>query len=152
MMQPEPDIVFNQGTEDEYVQKEKNAPTTFKEVWDLNSDKIFYGLKPNNNYKLREHEELHISYGERTNAYLLVEYGFALPNNPYDFFRVNNVTLQTFGLQPCAVFESRLKQLNLKETIRADLKDMGLHRDVLKLLRSNFTEPTDSETTNESCV
>jgi hypothetical protein len=30
-----------------------------------------------------------------------------------------------------------MKELNLKTTLRADLKTMGLNRDVLKMIRSN---------------
>ena len=34
-----------------------------------------------------------------------------------------------------AKFEEKLSELGLKDTLQADLKVMGLHRDVLKLLR-----------------
>ena len=34
-----------------------------------------------------------------------------------------------------AKFEEKLSELGLKDTLQADLKLMGLHRDVLKLLR-----------------
>ncbi len=38
--------------------------------------------------KIKKHDELFICYGERANSYLLVEYGFAIPDNKYDFVRV----------------------------------------------------------------
>jgi len=41
-----------------------------------------------------EGEELLISYGERANSFLIVEYGFALPDNRYDFFRFKGINLE----------------------------------------------------------
>ena len=37
-----------------------------------------------------------ITYGARANSFLLVEYGFAIRNNKYDFNRVKNVTVKNF--------------------------------------------------------
>ena len=86
--------IYNQGEDsDEYEDNEKREPVDFSKIWDLQSDTIFYGLKPNKRYQFEKHEEIFISYGERANSYLIVEYGFALPNNPYDFFRVSDISL-----------------------------------------------------------
>jgi hypothetical protein len=41
-------------------------------------------------------EEMFITYGARANSFLLVEYGFAIRDNKFDFNRVNNVTAKTF--------------------------------------------------------
>ncbi len=68
---------------------------------------------------------------------MLVEYGFAIPNNCYDFYRVNNVTIQDFSANELPSYRKNLEELNLKDTLRADLKIMGLHRDVLKMIRAN---------------
>ena len=67
-------------------------------MWDLNADDhIGFGLKLiNKNYSLKRHEQLHISYGERANSFLLTEYGFAIPENRYDYVRRSNLTLKSF--------------------------------------------------------
>ena len=41
-------------------------------------------------------EELFITYGARANSFLLVEYGFAIMDNKYDFNRVKDITVNTF--------------------------------------------------------
>lgn len=72
----------------------------------------------------------------------MVEYGFAIPDNRFDFFRRSNLTLATFYgdlmvVSPAirAKFDEKLDNLGMKDTLKADLKTMGLHRDVLKLIR-----------------
>ena len=96
-----------------------------------------------------EGEELLISYGERANSFLIVEYGFALPDNRYDFFRFKGISLekirkaaQDLGLQNSLASDEdtiiNLKNLKLKDTIRCDLKLSGLHRDFLRLIRSSL--------------
>ena len=63
----------------------------------MNADEnIGFGLKVQKNFSLRKYEQLHISYGERANSFLLVEYGFAIPDNRYDYVRRSNLTLRTF--------------------------------------------------------
>ena len=91
---------------------------------------------------MKQHEQLHITYGERANSFLLVEYGFAIPENRYDFVRRSNLTLATFYgdlmvISPAvrAKLEEKLDAIAMKDVLQADLKQMGLHRDVLKLLR-----------------
>ena len=64
--------------------------------WDLDAD-IGFGLRLSPNYDVKKHEELHICYGERANSYLLVEYGFTIPDNKYDFVRKKGITAETFG-------------------------------------------------------
>jgi hypothetical protein len=46
--------------------------------------------------RISKGEELFITYGERANSFLLVEYGFAIMNNKYDFNRVKNITVKSF--------------------------------------------------------
>jgi hypothetical protein len=66
-------------------------------VWDLESNEIFFGLQPNlKRYKVNQHSEVNISYGERANSFLLVEYGFAIPDNKYDYFRVSDIGVDKF--------------------------------------------------------
>lgn len=84
---------------------------------------------------MSQHEQLYISYGERANSFLLVEYGFAVRFNEYDFFRVNNVQISDFTSEVSPNFDSNLK--SLKPVIRADLKQLTLHLDVLALIRAN---------------
>lgn len=67
----------------------------------------------------------------------MIEYGFAIPNNCYDYYRVNNVQIGDFCDVEIPAYHSNLDALNLKESLRADLKIMGLHRDVLKMIRAN---------------
>ena len=70
----------------------------FAACWDLDADEeIGFGLKlVNRNYSIKKHQQLHITYGERANSFLLVEYGFAIPENRYDFVRRSNLTIETF--------------------------------------------------------
>ena len=76
----------------------------------------------------------------------MVEYGFAIPDNRYDFVRRSNLNLASFYGELMSVspdvkakFEQKLNENNLKDTLQADLKLMGLHRDVLRLLRCFVT-------------
>lgn len=68
-----------------------------------------------------------------------MEYGFTIANNPYDFLRVKNVQIADFTSTKSKFYEANLEKLNLKDTITADLKIISLHRDVLKMLRSNIS-------------
>ena len=91
---------------------------------------------------MKKHEQLHISYGERANSFLLVEYGFTILNNQYDFVRRKKITIETF-LQTEPIqeevrqrYEERLALLNMKEELQLDLKINAVHRDALKMLRA----------------
>jgi len=67
------------------------------ETWSLTDPMVAFGLMISNRFNpLKTHKELKICYGERSNSMLLVEYGFAIKNNKYDFVRVKNITIQTF--------------------------------------------------------
>ena len=75
----------------------------------------------------------------------MVEYGFCIPDNPFDFVRLDNVSIETFKEGPAesSDFLLNLDIMNMKQVIRADLKHAGLNRDVLKLLRADCTpEPS----------
>ncbi len=86
--------------------------------------------------QLKKYEQVYISYGNRANSFLLTEYGFAIPNNPFDYFRVKNVTIESLTQSKAhGSYDSNLG--NLKPVIRADLKKAGLNRDVLRMLRAN---------------
>jgi hypothetical protein len=61
-------------------------------------------------------------------------------NNPYDFVRVNNVTIASFVRQDQIHSDYERNLGELKDTIRADLKLAGLNRDVLALIRAIFSE------------
>ena len=105
----------------------------------------------NKNYKLRNHEEIRICYGERSNSFLLVEYGFAIKHNKYDYVRHKDITIKTFFPdsemtdEQALKFEELLAELRLKDRLQADLKSTALHRDVLKLIRCfvKATNPKD---------
>ena len=115
----------------------------YEQVWDLDAaDDIGFGLRldgPTDTVK--KHEQLTISYGARSNSFLLVRYGFAVPRNPFDFVRRSNITIQTFIEEPIAdpalktLFDAKLAELGMKDTLQADLKASGVHRDVLALIR-----------------
>jgi hypothetical protein len=100
----------------------QNRKDKVQSVWDLKNPEIGFGLRLTNSnmfmeYELKKHEEVTICYGERANSYLLIEYGFAIPNNKFDFVRVNDVTLKSFGLEN-AKLKSILKQkFNLKDRL-----------------------------------
>ena len=71
----------------------------------------------------------------------MVEYGFAIKDNQYDFVRRKNLTVDRFYPGRAVdgkvdeLFADKLMALNLKPQLQADLKQVALHRDVLKLLR-----------------
>ena len=46
--------------------------------------------------EIEEGEELNLCYGERANSFLLIEYGFTLPNNRYDFVRLPFIKKDSF--------------------------------------------------------
>ena len=70
----------------------------FEQVWDLDAaDDIGFGLRLDGpTDKVKKHEQLTISYGARSNSFLLVRYGFAVPRNPFDFVRRSNITIEAF--------------------------------------------------------
>ena len=45
---------------------------------------------------LVENEEVLIEYEAKNNAYLLVHYGFAVEDNPYDCVRANSISTYSF--------------------------------------------------------
>ena len=116
-----------------------------EDVWSLTDPLIAFGLMlTNKNYKLDKFEEIKISYGERSNSFLLVEYGFAIKNNKYDFVRHKNISISNFypelktepmNEEVALNYENELENLWLKPILQADLKSAAVHRDVLKLLR-----------------
>jgi len=116
----------------------------FEDVWDLKDANIAFGLKLYKNQTVKQNEQIFICYGERSNSFLLVEYGFAIPMNNYDFYRVNNVTIADFCDTEIPTYRGNLETINLKYTLRADLKIMGLHRDVLKMIRANQPQSEDN--------
>ena len=68
----------------------------FEQIWDLNDAEIGFGLKVGKRCQIKKHEQMFITYGDRANSFLLVEYGFTVPDNPLDFVRRSDVTLNTF--------------------------------------------------------
>ena len=117
-------------------------------MWDVNSEEVYFGIQMHVNHKFQKHEQVFISYGECSNSVLLTDYGFCLPRNRYDYFRVNGVTLEAFKVTEQAEFRANLEALNLKPELRADLKINCVHRDVLKLLRANLA----SESLENECI
>ena len=100
----------------------------FEQVWNLQSPeeeaKIGFGLKVIKNYSVKKHEQLYITYGERGNGFLLTEYGFAIPDNRYDYVRRSNLTLASFYgdlmvVSPAvrAKFEEKLDEIGMKDTL-----------------------------------
>jgi hypothetical protein len=99
--------------------------------------------------ELEEGEEINISYGERANSFLLIEYGFTIPDNRYDFVRFTGLKVQDV-MQACDEIglgsakasadeaEINLAALKMKSEIRVDLKFSGLHRDLLRLIRASL--------------
>lgn len=102
-----------EADEDKFVQMDP-----IEKVWDLNNDKIFISkrLMSRAFTELQENEEINISYGERANSFLLIEYGFTQLDNRYDFVRLTGVTLDTImneirdlGLQTSSFEEAKMK-------------------------------------------
>ena len=54
------------------------------------------GLKLAKSSAISEGDELHISYGPVSNSFLLVEYGFALENNKFDYVRRKGIRVELF--------------------------------------------------------
>jgi len=65
-------------------------------VWDLNNNEIGFGLRLYPRFTFDKYEQVYITYGERSGSFLLTEYGFTIPDNPYDFVRVDKVSINTF--------------------------------------------------------
>ena len=86
-----------------------------------------------------------ITYGARANSFLLVEYGFCIANNVYDFVRVKGIDVATFYPKTkdnkafISKVEAALSQnFNMKGSLQADLKESFLHRDVMRLIRQTI--------------
>jgi hypothetical protein len=64
-------------------------------MWDLNNDKIYISkrLLSRAYTQIAKDEEINISYGERSNSFLIVEYGFCIPENRYDFYRLKKLDI-----------------------------------------------------------
>ena len=128
-----------------------------EKIWPLDNDKIFICKKLMNKKAtvISEGEELNISYGERANSFLLIEYGFTVPDNRFDFVRIKDINIERvkraandIGLSdkvvlPIEDIKKNLAKYRMKDTIRVDLKLSGLHRDLLRLLRSCLLTTTD---------
>jgi hypothetical protein len=58
-------------------------------LWKLDDNGVYFGVKPlNKNIEYGNEEEIHLCYGERANSFLIVEYGFTVSENRYDFVRL----------------------------------------------------------------
>jgi hypothetical protein len=85
---------------------------------------------------------------------LIVEYGFCIENNRYDFYRFKRIDLDDVKkalkergyekiIADPSLIQKNLDKLKLKEAIRCDLKLSGLHRDILRLIRSCLKSPAN---------
>jgi hypothetical protein len=64
------------------------------EVWPLKDEKLAFGIKLKG--QVAAGQEVFLTYGNRANSYLLVQYGFCIEDNEYDFVRVQDVTIKSF--------------------------------------------------------
>ena len=73
-------------------------------IWDLDDKNIGFAIKQaaKCTNPIEKGSEIFISYGARANCFLLIEYGFTIPNNVYDYFRINEVTAEDFFNSPAA--------------------------------------------------
>ena len=94
VLEPKPKPVYDSDSEEEKDEDKFIEVDPLDKIWDLNSDKIYFGkrLMNKDNTQILKGEELHLCYGERANSFLIVEYGFTLPDNRYDFVRINDIT------------------------------------------------------------
>ncbi|CDW87774.1 UNKNOWN [Stylonychia lemnae] len=138
--------------EDKYIQLDP-----LEKIWDLNDNKIFFGkrLLSKDSTEIKEGEELNLCYGERANSFLIIEYGFTLPNNRYDFVRPELITIDSVvnlmnevhtdhqlyhtNLNEFIIRDTLRNKYKLKDKIRVDIKLSGLHRDLLRYLRCFFS-------------
>ena len=87
---------------------------------------------------------------------MLVEYGFTISNNQYDFLRRKKVTIETFHPTEQIQdeirerYKERLAHLNMKEVLQLDLKINAVHRDALKMLRAYELAKCDVNDTEAS--
>ena len=84
-----------------------------------------------------------ICYGERSNRYLMIEYGFACRNNCYDFYRAELKTYDFSHEQ--SMLEELLRKNRMKSNITCDLKKSGLHKDMLVFMRCVKTKQSQTD-------
>jgi len=125
------------------VQEEKLEEEKEVEPWDLNDDKIFFNFIFNEDTPKKAGEQICINYGHFSNKYLLMEYGFSLENNKYDYFRLD------LSLEECSNVanenkSTNLEKIHMKPNIRVDLKATALHKDLLLYLRSIYEDKSDA--------
>lgn len=69
---------------------------TLETVWPLDNKDIHFGVKVlSKNSVIENGSEINLCYGERANSFLLVEYGFTIRDNRYDFVRIKNIAMKT---------------------------------------------------------
>ena len=93
---PKPKKVHDPDSEDEPDEDKFIQQDPIEKMWDLNNDKIYISkrLLSRANTQIAKDEEINISYGERANSFLIVEYGFCIPENRYDFYRYKKLEVK----------------------------------------------------------
>lgn len=82
----------------------------------------------------------------------MIEYGFTIPDNRYDFVRIKDITkeqiLQVIKnelsgkghdgqvVEDTESIMKNLEKYKMKDRIRIDLKVSGVHRDLIRLIRA----------------
>ena len=79
-------IVDNQASKKEHLEDEEKEFDWFKQQTHA-PDSYFCQINRNRR-TMQAGEELYISYGRRTNKFLLLNYGFCFPGNRYDSYEV----------------------------------------------------------------
>jgi hypothetical protein len=74
--------------------KKKTRKIKLEEIWDPKNKAITFEVVAAQDFT--KFEQIHISYGEKSNGFFLIEYGFAVEGNKYDFYRAR-VGPKSFG-------------------------------------------------------
>ncbi len=98
------DLHYDESADEEEEEKQETSKSVAatertEEIWDPTRTDVFVELRSQRNKpyyfsthtcmsSIKKGEELRLFYGERSNRFLLCEYGFCLPDNKYDYYRL----------------------------------------------------------------
>ena len=78
-------------TEKQIAQKKKEDKKKDKSWWTYNDPNIYFTVSTQTRYSFEAGDQIFTSYGRRSNKFLLIFYGFCIPDNKHDsiLMRIN---------------------------------------------------------------